>query len=453
MSYTITAGTKAGAIEVYFDGKPSTEIITALKAMRMRWNPTKKCWYGFTTEATARQAINGQDSGEHWKKIEGATTAPVGYHWENNGKSRFGGEYKQRLVKDEEPEETAKATPIKFFYNGFKVNGAKELQKCGYSIDFKSGTVCIYAKCGVSIPRDLFDVKNDTDIYTDYFDNDSAYVTTEHPLYRFVYYAASKYEIKMLKSSIDYRTERINNGIRDEELKNTYIRFIEEDKKHLQELEALTDPGHPTNSDLLKIDAENTRKENEKRQAEHEEQLRQREEFLKLRNEGRDIIKVAANKHPQEEGAPTCKIVWSEHPAFMAYKELLAYESGELKACCGADENIPAHFEGDENITFSLKAAEEFLPAIEKHLNEVREEHGYYKTKFEITYKDADDDAEESSYAGRYDIGDNDGGIINHIRTIGEYYRTHTEYGQEKQTPDESNAYIDTAERLAALIA
>ena len=37
-----------------------------------------------------------------WKRIEGALTAPIGYHWENNGKSRFSGEYEHRLVKDEE---------------------------------------------------------------------------------------------------------------------------------------------------------------------------------------------------------------------------------------------------------------------------------------------------------------------------------------------------------------
>lgn len=35
-----------------------------------------------------------------WQPIQGATTAPIGYHWESNGKSRFGGEYEAKLVKD-----------------------------------------------------------------------------------------------------------------------------------------------------------------------------------------------------------------------------------------------------------------------------------------------------------------------------------------------------------------
>ena len=37
---------------------------------------------------------------EGWIKTEGATTAPKGYTWYNNGKSRFGGEYQNVLVKD-----------------------------------------------------------------------------------------------------------------------------------------------------------------------------------------------------------------------------------------------------------------------------------------------------------------------------------------------------------------
>ena len=34
-----------------------------------------------------------------WKDIQGASTAPKGYKWQNNGKSRFSKEYKSRLVK------------------------------------------------------------------------------------------------------------------------------------------------------------------------------------------------------------------------------------------------------------------------------------------------------------------------------------------------------------------
>lgn len=34
-----------------------------------------------------------------WKVIKGATTAPLGYVWISNGKSRFSGEYEHGLLK------------------------------------------------------------------------------------------------------------------------------------------------------------------------------------------------------------------------------------------------------------------------------------------------------------------------------------------------------------------
>ena len=37
---------------------------------------------------------------EGWKKIGGAVTAPAGYSWYSNGKSRFSGEREKALVKE-----------------------------------------------------------------------------------------------------------------------------------------------------------------------------------------------------------------------------------------------------------------------------------------------------------------------------------------------------------------
>lgn len=36
-----------------------------------------------------------------WKVIQGALTAPIGYVWICNGKSHFGGERKQALIREE----------------------------------------------------------------------------------------------------------------------------------------------------------------------------------------------------------------------------------------------------------------------------------------------------------------------------------------------------------------
>ena len=37
---------------------------------------------------------------EGWKRVEGATTAPVGWYWANNGKSHFSAEYRHALVRE-----------------------------------------------------------------------------------------------------------------------------------------------------------------------------------------------------------------------------------------------------------------------------------------------------------------------------------------------------------------
>lgn len=43
-----------------------------------------------------------------WKPIKGATTAPVGMRWWNNGESRFGGNYRHELRP--EPQQTCEGT-------------------------------------------------------------------------------------------------------------------------------------------------------------------------------------------------------------------------------------------------------------------------------------------------------------------------------------------------------
>ena len=52
-------------------------------------------------ESFRKQGVEIKDSlPSGYKKDEGATTAPRGYYWANNRKSRFGGEFHQVLVKE-----------------------------------------------------------------------------------------------------------------------------------------------------------------------------------------------------------------------------------------------------------------------------------------------------------------------------------------------------------------
>lgn len=81
-NYEIRENPQFNSREVYFDGKPSRATLDALKALKMRWNHVKACWYGFAQECDLINAIitndrDGEDiTGE---KTEGATVYTNGY--------------------------------------------------------------------------------------------------------------------------------------------------------------------------------------------------------------------------------------------------------------------------------------------------------------------------------------------------------------------------------------
>lgn len=62
MEYTIRANEQFNSNEIYFEGKPSTAIREALKALKMRWNPKKACWYGFAELEAIKEAIGESES-------------------------------------------------------------------------------------------------------------------------------------------------------------------------------------------------------------------------------------------------------------------------------------------------------------------------------------------------------------------------------------------------------
>ena len=365
---------------------------------------------------------------EIWQPIEGAVNAPVGYHWENNGKSRFGGEYKHRLVKDEEPEEQkaeveqpeeqkpdveqpATVPAVRFYYNGIKVGENDQLIKVSYSTTASGDeSISIYAKeYGTQLPRELFDVSNDTDIYTDYFCTDYAKVTPDHPLYIFVKYAAMKANAADAKKYIKYLEKRLNDShVKTSGLFDYYTNELRQSKKTIADFESLKNPGQPANSDLLKIDSLKQERENARLAAEHEKELAAREKFLNERCNGRRFIESASAAFPLLPGDPVVTILWSESPKFCAWND------GELKLSVSAADIILKTFD------------------IERRA----EEGGYDKTKFLIEYTHPVT-GEPSTYEGRYDLGDNDGGLFEHIRSVGEYYRRSPAYGVSESDASE----------------
>lgn len=152
----------------------------------------------------------------------------------------------------EPPKEKEAEKGVKFYWNGLKVNGGK-LVRCYYWLkDDAEKSVTISAKdYGAQLPGEYFAVENDTDLYTDYHETDSATLTPAHPLYKFARYAALK---------------GIMSG-------KTYHRPTPE---QIKEWNLTKDPGQPTAADLAAVEALNTARESARLAAEHAAKLEAR---------------------------------------------------------------------------------------------------------------------------------------------------------------------------------
>lgn len=91
---------------------------------------------------------------------------------------------------------------IKFFYNGIKGSDGK-LQKCSYSdgplLHHPVGTITIYGKRYRPFSSEVAEalvIENNSDIQTDYFENDRIRIVPNHPLYAAVKAAVDKRNAK-----------------------------------------------------------------------------------------------------------------------------------------------------------------------------------------------------------------------------------------------------------------
>ena len=106
-----------------------------------------------------------------------------------------------------------KTESIKFYWNGIKVNGGKLIRTC-YNIDNINDpqSVSISARDYDHLPGDVFSVRNDSDIYADYFDSDRTTIDAGHPLYIPALVAALKSNLRMVDSHIKYAQLLIARG-------------------------------------------------------------------------------------------------------------------------------------------------------------------------------------------------------------------------------------------------
>lgn len=90
MTYTITINEKFNSKEIYFDEKPSETIRESLKALKMRWNNVKKCWYGFAEQNEIKKVMNSTEA----KEFQTGGTCSDGYmggvEYTGNNVDKFG---------------------------------------------------------------------------------------------------------------------------------------------------------------------------------------------------------------------------------------------------------------------------------------------------------------------------------------------------------------------------
>jgi hypothetical protein len=318
-----------------------------------------------------------------------------------------------------------KTVSIKFYWNGLKVNGSKKLIKCSYSLDNNrdgSPSVSIYAgDYGASLPQDIFSVCNDTDLYTDYFDKDSAEVTPDHPLYNYARYAAMKARYHYDAKHRTYLEKSLASPERWSGSHKMYRDDLDGLLKRNADFEAATDPGQPAAEDVEKCHALRLEKENARRMAEKEAEQKTRERYLNKRCEGAAFIRETMEAHPVKENTPVIRIHWSEHPAFYAWK--------------------------DDELVLSPEAADIILKTFDEQ--EVKERGteggGYFKTSLSV------EENGEVIYGGcRYDLGDGDGGLFEHIRAFGKFVAEKGQYGRGATEEDKADGegIIALADRL-----
>lgn len=424
MTYEITLNAQYNSTEITFTEKPAESIREVLKSFGFRWNGKRGLWYGFKDAETVKKALESiateEVITEAHKAINKAYKA-VESHTQNH---------------------------IKFYYNGIRVDGG-ELIKCGYSVR-DNGEISIFARNYDSLPRDIFEVKNDTDLYTDYFDEDSTDLQPDHPLYKYARYAALKAQAKDAERGIKYNKKEIERG----EVWTGFIEYRKENiaryEKILEAFKGEADPGQPTAEDLEQIDKARQEAENERRRQEHEAELAERERVLNRRASGRKFIEDIAELHPITENVPTVEIPFSEDPAF--YSWTTSQDRTATTITVNSDGTTTKNteiIEPKRNLVLSITAAELVLYHFD--MIDVAGQ-GYFKTDFVIRYNDPET-GEENTYSGRYDLGDRENGLIQHIRNHGEWFLTHDRFGHVKEQPEETNEIVQFADYLAQFTA
>lgn len=311
---------------------------------------------------------------------------------------------------------------IKIFWNGVKLNG--ELQKFYFSMNGENVSFIDNERYGrATMPKECgLVVINNSDSMTDYFEEDHGYITPEHPLYKFFAHAARQARIHYCKSQIKQNERMAKKYGSDYSVQTSKC------ESEIAEMEIWENPGQPTAADFEKVAAYLAEKKAKAEAEKAAQEAKEEAERAEARERTEKFVAETINKHteafPLVEGAPVVEI---------GYSEMFGLPGGGKNEC----------------LRLSVAAADRILGELDVWQHNVRETSDFYgwyhKTDFAIKWTE---NGEESTYRGRYDLGDGEGGLLNHIRNFGEWHRTHEEFGAEKKNPDETNEILEFVKML-----
>lgn len=291
---------------------------------------------------------------------------------------------------------------IKIYYNGFRIGDSKELVKAYIGLCENGETISMYARDYGKLPSGYgFNIVNETDCMTDYFESDHARVGKDHPLFKFLRYAA-------LKDEATFAKRMLKKGSKDQ--------YGYEEK--VAAFEAEKDPGQPKEEDLKALQdwmdemAAKAKAEKEAKEAQ-EREAREASIFIEKLETEMTIYKWE-DEFPMDESKAFVEIPFSERPGIVSGSK------------------------------WSLKAAQHIFEDLDRR--EHAKHAGYDKTDFVIHWKD--DAGEENTYRGRYDIGDGENGLLQHIFNFAEWYRVHDEFGHPLENPPQTTPNIELYQKI-----
>lgn len=255
---------------------------------------------------------------------------------------------------------------MKFFWNGVKVNGVNKIIPVKAYADDNGARILYNWEWSKEFYADLLEIVDHEYKQPEYWGDDGETIlriAKEHPLFKCFKFLADAYD--------DHYVSRYRQG--KGKLKCNGVAHMIADEKKMEAARRFI------------VDLNAAKKAAE--QAEREADEQRRKALFARQSAEKGFIIGMQQQFPIVDGAPIVRICWSEHPAFYDWK--------------------------DDELTLSLRAAD----LVFTKLDERDEDGGYYKTKFKI------EENGEATYEGRYDLGDEEGGLFKHILNFANTYK------------------------------